>query len=133
MARTYEGKLRLASMLAVAGATAAGVIGGRIARLGEPGEHFWLVFPLLLGAGALALSAMVPWWRRVDDVQKSVHLASWFWGGMAGGIAVLMALVASVGVRGDLAEGAGLALVGQAVGFLVVLGIARLRQPGARA
>ena len=128
MARTYEGKLRMASAVGLLGAIGAGIIGGRVARLGEPGENFWLVFPLLLAVGALALITCVPWWRRVDDVQKAEHMASWWWGGMAGGIAVLMALVAANGTRADLAQGAALLMVGQAVGFLVLLGIRRLRQ-----
>src|SRR5690349_10384365 len=128
MARTYESKLRLASGLSLVGAVAAGIVGGRVARLGEPGEYFWVVFPLLLTVGGLALLACLPWWRRVDDVQKGVHLASWWWGGMAGGIVVLMGLVAAVGPRGDLAKGAGLLMVGQAVGFLLVHGIKHMRQ-----
>lgn len=128
MARTYEGKLRWASAAGLVGAITAGVIGGRLARLGEPGEYFWLVFPLLLAVGGLALFACLPWWRRVDDVQKGVHLASWWWGGMGGGIAILMFLVAAVGPRGDLAKGAGLLMVGQALGFLLVIGIKQLRQ-----
>lgn len=128
MPRTYESKLRLKSVVAIVGAVAAGVIGGRLVRLGEPGENFWLVFPLLLVVGALALFACLPWWRRVDDVQKSEHLASWWWGGMAGGIVVLMALVAAYGPRGEMAKGAGFLMVGQALGFLLVLGIRRLHQ-----
>ncbi|HEU4650932.1 MAG TPA: hypothetical protein VFS49_05910 [Croceibacterium sp.] len=128
MTRTYESKLRMASLVGVLGAIAAGILGGRLARLGEPGENFWLVFPLLLAVGALAFVACVPWWRRVDDVQKGEHLASWWWGGMAGGIVVLMALIASNGTRGAMAQGAGLLMVGQAVGFLIWLGIRRLRR-----
>jgi hypothetical protein len=126
--QTYESKLRLASAVGFAGAIAAGIIGGRLVRLGEPGENFWLVFPLLLAVGALAMAALWPWWRRVDDVQKSVHMTSWYWGGMAGGLVVIMALVAAVGPRGDLAKGGGLLLVGQGIGFLVHLGIQRFRQ-----
>ena len=133
MVRTYEGKLRLATMVGLLGAVAVGLIAGRVARLGAPGENFWLTFPLLLVVGALALLGLLPWWRRVDDVQKSVHLASWYWGGMAGGIVALMGAVAAVGPRGELAKGAGLVLVAQAVCFLLVLAIyrLRLRQPSA--
>jgi hypothetical protein len=128
LARTYESKLRIASAISLLAAVAAGILGGRLARLGEPGENFWLVFPLLLVVGALACFACLPWWRRVDDVQKAEHLASWWWGGMAGGIVVLMALVAASGPRGIMAQGAGLLMIGQAVGFLILLGIRRLRQ-----
>ena len=127
MARTYESRIRAASMLGLLGAVAAGIVAGRVVRLGEPGENFWLVFPLLLAVGASASVACLPWWRRVDDVQKAEHLASWWWGGMAGGIVVLMALVAASGPRGGMAQGAGMLMIGQAVGFLILLGIRRLR------
>jgi hypothetical protein len=130
MAKSYETRLRTANLIAVLGATAAGLAGGRLARLGEPGENFWLVFPLLLLAGALALAAVVPWWRRVDDVQKAVHLSSWYWGGTAGGIAVLMGLVAATGIESELAQGAGVMFLGQAAGTVAVYGVARWRQRG---
>lgn len=128
MARTYERKLRLAGWVGIAAAVGVGIVAGRLVRLGQPGENFWFVFPLLLALGALAMCALWPWWRRVDDVQKRVHLASWFWGGMAGGIAVLMALVAAVGPGGDLARGAGLLLAGQGAGFALYLGVQHFRQ-----
>ena len=107
MARTYESKLRLAGIVGIAGALGAGVIAGRLVRLGEPGEHFWIVFPLLLVLGALALLSCLPWWRRADDVQRGEHLASWYWGGMGGGIFVLMGLVAAVSPRHPAAGGGG--------------------------
>jgi hypothetical protein len=131
--RTYRSKLRLATWLAFAAAVAAGIVGGRIVRLGEPGENFWLVLPVLLAVVGLALAAQLPWWRKLDDMQKSAHLVSWYWGSMGGGAAVLMALLASEGVRSDLAEGGGFVLMGQAVAFLLFLAVWQLRHRGPEA
>lgn len=76
VAQSYRSKLRFAGWLAGAGAIAAGLITGRIVRAGAPGEHFWIVFPLLLLVCALAFAACLPWWRRMDDMHRTGHLSS---------------------------------------------------------
>jgi hypothetical protein len=101
-----------------------------VARAGEPGEHFWLVYPALLAVCALAFAASVPWWRKIDDMQKTGQLVSWYWGGMAGGIAVVMALIAATGVRSELSMGALYTLLGQSAGFFLFLVGWRLRHRG---
>jgi hypothetical protein len=131
--QTYRSKMRIAVALALAAAVAAGFVGGRVARAGEPGEHFWLVYPALLAVCALAFAATVPWWRKLDDMQKHWHLVSWYWGGMAGGLAVTMALVAATGVHSDLSKGSLYTLMGQAVAFLVFFAGWSLRHRGPEA
>lgn len=85
----------------------------------DSGENFWLLFPASVAVCWLALAGTLPWWRKLDAMQKDAHLESWYWGGMAGGVAVLMALAVGAGIRSDLARGGGLVLVGQGVGFLI--------------
>jgi hypothetical protein len=116
---TYRNKLRIATGLALVAALAGGIVGGRLVRLGQPGEHFWLVYPALLAICALALAACIPWWRKLDDMQKAGHLVSWYWGGLAGALAVVKALVAATGVHSDLSKGALFTIVGQAIAFLL--------------
>ena len=131
--QTYRSKMRIAVALAVAAAIAAGFVGGRVARVGEPGEHFWLVYPALLAVCALAFAATIPWWRKLDDMQKHWHLVSWYWGGMAGGLAVMMALVAATGVHSDLSKGSLYTVMGEAVAFLVFFAGWSLRHRGPEA
>jgi|SRR6478752_2603189 uncharacterized membrane protein len=115
--RTYRGRLRAFGLLAVGAALAAGIAGGRIARLGPPGENFWLVFPALVVVCALAFAACIPWWRKMDHMQREGQLVSWYWGGLGAATLVLMALVAGAGVKSDLAQGAMYMVLGQAAGF----------------
>ena len=128
--QSYRNKLRLALAFAVLAAVGAGFVGGRVARAGEPGENFWLVYPALLAVCALAFAASLPWWRKIDDMQKTGQLVSWYWGGMAGGLAVVMALIAATGVRSELSLGALYTLLGQSAGFFLFLAGWRLWHRG---
>jgi hypothetical protein len=128
--QTYSSKVRLAALLAIMGAVAAAFVGGRIIRIDQPGEHFWLVYPALLALCAIALAASLPWWRRLDDMQRTGHLASLYWGGQAGMLAVMMALIAATGPRSELSRGSLLTVVGIGAGYLVFLAGWRLRQRG---
>jgi hypothetical protein len=118
---TYRNKIRAATALALAVALAGGIIGSMLVRLVPPGEHFWLVYIGLLAICALALAACIPWWRKLDDMQKAGHMVSWYWGGLAGALAVVMALVAATGVHSDLSKGALFMVIGQTLAFLLVL------------
>ena len=119
MQTSYSVRLRRATWLAFGAAPVVGITGGLLLRKVGPGEHFWLVFPILVVGCALALLACVPWWNRLDDMQKQGHMVSWYWGGTAGGITSLMALVAYSGVRSDLATGGFVVLLTEAGAFLL--------------
>jgi hypothetical protein len=119
--QTYRSKLRISLTLGIVAVIGAGFVVSRIVRLGEPGANFWLVFPALLAISGLALATLHPWWRKLDDMQRTSQLVSWYWGGMAGGLVVLMALVAATGARSDSSQGALYLVLGQAAGFLVFL------------
>ena len=130
---TYRNRMRLTILLALAAAVGAGIVGSLVIRLGEPGERFWLVYPALLAVCGLAFAACIPWWRKLDDMQKHWHLVSWYWGGMAGGLAVMMALVAATGVHSDLSKGSLYTMLGQAVAFLIFFAGWSLRHRGPEA
>jgi len=129
-ARSYRSKMRLAIWLALAATIGAGLAGGKVARLAQPGENFWFVYPALVAVMALAFASTIPWWRKLDDMQKQGHLVSWYWGGMAGGLAVMLALVAANGVDADLSQGSLHTVLGQAVGFVVAWIIWSVRRRG---
>ena len=80
-----------------------------------------MIFPLLVAVCALAMWACVPWWNRLDDMQKHGHMVSWYWGGIAGGTVALMALIAATGTRSPLALGGLAVILGEAAAFLVCL------------
>ena len=115
----YSSRLRRATWLAFGVAPFVGIGGALLLRTVGPGEHFWIVFPVLLAGCGLALLASVPWWNRLDDMQKQGHLVSWYWGGLAGGIISLMALVAYSGVRSDLATGGLTVLLSETAAFML--------------
>lgn len=125
---TYRSRIRIALVLGTGAMILAGVIGGRLVRVGAPGENFWLVFPALLAVFALGLAALVPWWRKLDDMQKSGQLVSYYWGGMAGGLVVVLWLVAATGSRSDVSQGALYTVLGQGAGFLLFFAGWRLRR-----
>jgi hypothetical protein len=128
---TYKSRLRRATWLAFGGAVIAGLIVGRIARSSAPGENFWLIFPLLLLVGALALLGTWPWWRRIDDIQKNGHMLSWYWGSTVGAVILLMWVIAATGVNSDVTKGATAMFMAQGLGFLVVFGSWSWRGRGA--
>lgn len=130
---TYRSRLRLAGVLALAAAAGAGIVAGRVARMGEPGEHFWIVFPALLLICAVAFAACVPWWRRTDDMQKSGQLVSWYWGGSGGAAAALMAIIAATGVRSEMSTGALYLLLSQTAAFALFWLVWWLRHRGSAA
>ena len=130
---SYKSRMRWAFALALASVLAAAIIAGRLVRLDSPGQNFWLLFPASVAVCWLALAGTLPWWRRLDAMQKDAHLVSWYWGGMAGGMAVLMALATGAGIRSDLARGGGLVLVGQGVAFLIFFVVWKWQRRGPQA
>lgn len=128
--QTYRTKMFKLGALAFVAASAAGIAGGQIVKLSPPGQNFWLVFAGLLAVFAVGITAVHPWWRKLDDVQRTGQMVSWYWGGQIGAIIVLAALVAATGTRSDLSLG-GLALfLGEAVGFGIFWLIWRFRLRG---
>jgi hypothetical protein len=105
--------------LAFAAAPVCGVAAAVVLRSVRPGEHFWVVFAGLVLICALAIWACVPWWNRLDDMQKQYHTVSWYWGGVGGGIVALMALIAASGAQSQASLGGLSVLLGQTVAFLV--------------
>jgi hypothetical protein len=116
---SYSARLRRATGLAFVAAPVCGVAAAVVWRSVRPGEHFWLVFAGLVLICALAIWACVPWWNRLDDMQKQYHTVSWYWGGVGGGIVALMALIAASGAQSQASLGGLSVLLGQTVAFLV--------------
>lgn len=128
--QTYRAKMFKLAALAFIAAMAAGLIGGRILRLGPAGENFWLVFPGMLLVFAVGFAAVHPWWRNLDDVQRNGHLVSWYWGAQIGAVIVLVALVAATGSRSEYSLGGLAVFLGEAVAFGIAWLIWRLRLRG---
>lgn len=116
----YSSRMRNLGLLALLGAIATGLAGGQVLRWGgASGWSFWLLFPVLLAVCAFAFIACVPWWRALDPMQKEGHLVSWYWGGIGGAAAVLMALIAASGSTSPLTRGALYLFLGQGAAFAV--------------
>jgi len=115
---SYSTRLRRATWLAFGVAPAAGITMAFVLRRVAPGEHFWLVFGGLIAICALAMWACIPWWNRLDDMQRQYHTVSWYWGGLAGGIFALMALIAATGAQSPQSMGGLSVLIGQTIAFL---------------
>lgn len=96
-----------------------------------PGDNFWVVLITGLLVIATTFWASVPWWRTMDDMQRQGHMISWYWGGMAGGLVVLVWLGAALGMPSPQVQGALALFVGQAVGFLIFWGVWMWRRRGA--
>ncbi len=127
---SYRKQMRRATWLAFGGAVPLGIAAGGIAQAGQAGGHFWIIFPALLLVGGLGLLISIPWWRRMDDMQRQAQTTTWYWGGTIGAIAVIMALIAGTGVHSEVTKGAMLVLMGQCAAFLIGLAIWRLRHRG---
>lgn len=117
---SYRNRMRRMNWLGFGVALVAGIAVDRIAQFSTgPGENFWIVLPLLLLVGALALASAIPWWKRVDDMQKQGHLLSWYWGGLAGGLFMLFWIIAGAGHQSDAVKGATAMALGQSAGFFI--------------
>jgi uncharacterized membrane protein len=130
LARSYKSKMTLLAVAALSVAVLAGAVGSLVVRYSEPGENFWLVYPALLAVFGLAFAAVMPWWRRLDDLQKEGQLVSWYWGGQIGAVVVLMALVAANGAHSDFARGGAAVFMGEAMFFGAAWLIWRWRSRG---
>ena len=76
-----------------------------------------LIIALTAVSCAIALLAVLPYWRRLDDRQREARLTSWYWG--AGFGAMLGALTATVigGQGSAFAAGAILVVAIQVAGY----------------
>ena len=130
-AYSYRNRMLALAMASFVTMVAVGLIGGRIVRMGAPGENFWLVYSVLLAIFALGVAATLPWWRRLDDVQKSGHLVSWYWGGLIGGGMVILGFAAANGIDSSLTRGAGAVMIvqGAVSSFAWLVWRLRLRGP----
>lgn len=127
---TYRSKILALSALAFLGAIAAGVVLGLALPYHHGSANRWLVMPLMFAVAAAALAASVPWWNRLDDVQKYGHMSSWYWGSMAGALAMLVWLAVTTGRHSDLSLGAIYLFFAQGAGFAFVFMLWRLRGRG---
>jgi hypothetical protein len=114
---SYARRVRKATWLAFIAPLALALPASYLLRFVAPGEQFWPVLIAGLAVVAATLWACVPWWRAMDDMQKHGQVLSWYWGGMAGGLVMLIWLIAAQGLRSDAAGGAVALFVGRAVGF----------------
>lgn len=128
-ARSYRSKMIVLGAAGFGAAVFAGFAGSHILRAKESMGSPWLVLILLLGLTVVAFAAGLPWWRKLDDLQRTGQLSAWYWGGQTGGLTVLLALVAFTG-KSDYSRGALALLVGEFIGFSIFWLFWRLRSRG---
>jgi hypothetical protein len=127
---SHRMKYWLLCALAFGAATLAGVVIGKTVPAGGASEDAALLFPLLLGVGALVMAAGWLWWRKTDDLQQQGQLISWYWGGTCGALAMLIYLAVFFGRHSDMSLGAIYLFVAQFAGFAGVWLVWRLRGRG---
>lgn len=91
-------------------------------------------FSLMLSAAlaGLGLLACVPWWRALDEMQRSAQLTSWYWGGSFGCVAGLLGAGLIGGVHSALLSGALLVAAAQIISFAVCWTVSRfIHRPAA--
>lgn len=128
---TYQRKMFLLLMSAIIGASLIGFVAGRLPALGLEGLPVWIAYPFYLALGALVFATAWPWWKRLDDLQRIGHMASWYWGGMAGAIAMIMWLLANGTYRSEFGQGVAYMMFAQFAGFLVYFAYWHVRGRGA--
>lgn len=127
----YSSRVRRATALAFILPIAASLPLGYLLRDVVPGEDFWLVLGIGLLAIVATFAACIPWRRAMDDMQRQGHMLAWYWGGMAGGLVMLIWLIAALGTQSPQAMGALALLMAEFVGFLLFWGGWMWRKRGA--
>lgn len=128
---TYRTKMWLLMALAFGGAAIGGLIMGRFLPASGGVENPALVLPLLLGLGMLILAGAWPWWNKTDDLQKQGQLISWWWGGTAGALAMLIVLITLTGRHSDMSLGAIYIFMAEFAGMVVAYLVWKIRGRGA--
>jgi len=127
---SYTWRMRVYVVLGVVLTIAFGVAAGQMARIGEPGEYFWFIYPALLALSSVLGVLSYLWWRSIDDVQKSGQVNSWYLGGCAGAFAFVLYLIAERAVHSEYGLGAVTMFGAQFVGFVVFWTVWKLRGMG---
>lgn len=115
-------KLWVAAALAVLGASVAGLLSGVILFKLRDDVSILAATPLVALLLTLAFLAMLPWWRKLDHMERDSHLTSWYWGGtFGGGLGLLLILFVSGDIRSPLFIGAAIVWLAQAAGYVIGL------------
>ena len=127
---SYTWRMRLYYAVGVVATVGLGLTAGTLSRLGEAGEYFWFVYPTLVAlASGLGVLAYI-WWRALDDVQKAGQTNSWYWGGSAGALLLVLYLVVERAQHSEFGQGAFVMFMAQVVGALLMWVVWRLRGMG---
>lgn len=127
---SHRTKYWMLCALAFAVSIVAGVVIGKAAPSAGASENAALLFPLLLGVGALIMAAGWLWWKKTDDLQQQGQLVSWYWGGTCGALGMLIYLAVFFGRHSEMSLGASYLFFAQGAGFALVWLIWRLRGRG---
>lgn len=124
---TYRTKLLSLAALAFGSAALAGIAIGKLAPASGASDNPAVILPTLLVLASLVIGATWLWWQNTDDVQKQGQLVSWYWGGSAGAVVMLIALLVFTGRDSELIRGAGYLFFAQFAGFALVWSAWKLR------
>jgi len=109
--------------IAAAFATVVSLIGGLLAasiaahgRGQAPFAVLALLIAIILG---VTFAAMLPWWRKLDHMQRDSHLTSWYWGGSFGGGLGLLLIILIDREPNQLMLGGALVWLAQLIGYVV--------------
>jgi len=111
-----EMRVRAAFALHLASAAALALAAAGLILVGHDKLPDWLVILALALLTAGYCYSGLPWWRRLDHMERDSWLLAWFWGGGFGGATALLATMVLTGIDSDWFKGALLVMGAQSTG-----------------
>ncbi|MEM6477346.1 MAG: hypothetical protein AAF687_14420 [Pseudomonadota bacterium] len=124
----HQTKIMLLLVGTIVATLAAGITLALIIPSNGPSASPILMFVFGVVVCGLALAAAVPWWNRLDELQRQGHTEGWYWGSMLGALPLLTWLIVSTGRHSDLSLGAIYLMLAQGIGFAIAFAFFRLRR-----
>lgn len=122
--------LWFAFLVSVLGAMLGGGLAVVAVTYGRGNLPLAVIAPLAVALAVAGFIASLPWWRKLDYMQRDSHLVSWYWGGGIGAVVGLIVTLGLFGRESHLVAGAALVLSAQVFGYAAALVVWWFRHRG---